>query len=147
MKAAGINPLVHFVQPGWLEGRNPSAALSVSRYEAAYPSLHDAGVNPCVDYLTGGQAAGRTALPVVPGTAPATKFQITDSRSTRPWTASDGAAGQQGATIHSELGGAGTGVNGSVTFAGISLADALAKFTVTTSTVGGNAYLNIAYTG
>lgn len=38
-------------------------------------------------------------------------------------------------------------MNGSVTFAGISLADALAKFAVTTGTVGGNAYLSVAYTG
>ncbi len=236
VKAAGINPLLHFEQTGWLEGRDPSAAFSVSRYEAAYPSVHDAGVNPLVDYLTGGQAAGRAALPVVAGAAPATKFQITDAatgtgggdngtaytgpvagvqsqylwaspagaaisasapnvflrgnsgddalqvqggtnvldgggsstwstivnfhhgdsstlfgftdgKSTRPWTASDGAPGKQGATTHSELGGAGTGVNASVTFAGISLADALAKFTVTTSTVGGNPYLSIAHTG
>ncbi|MGI4946469.1 MAG: peptidylprolyl isomerase [Janthinobacterium lividum] len=76
-----------------------------------------------------------------------TIFGYQDGVSTRPWTASDGAAGYQGATIHTELGGAGTGVNGSVTFAGISQADALARFTVTTGTTGGSSYLNIAYTG
>ena len=67
--------------------------------------------------------------------------------STQPWTASEGAEGYKGATIHSELAGAGTGVNASATFAGISLADTQAKFTTTSGIVGGLSYLNIAYTG
>jgi len=62
-------------------------------------------------------------------------------------TASDGAAGYQGATIHSELGGAGTGVNGSVTLAGLSLADVQNKLTMTTGNTGGADYLLISYTG
>ena len=76
-----------------------------------------------------------------------TVFGFQDGVSTRPWTATEGATGYQGATIHSELGGAGTGINGSVTFAGISQADAQAKFTVTTGAVGGASYLYVAYTG
>ena len=76
-----------------------------------------------------------------------TLFGFQDGVSTRPWTAVDGVQGYQGATIHSELGGAGTGVNDSVTFAGISQADALAKFTVLTGTVGTTPYLYVAYTG
>ena len=67
--------------------------------------------------------------------------------STLPWTASEGAGGYKGATLHSELAGAGTGVNASATFAGISLADVQAKLTTTSGTVGGLSYLNIAYTG
>ncbi len=67
--------------------------------------------------------------------------------STLPWTASEGADGYKGATIHSELAGAGTGVNASATFAGISLADVQAKLTTTSGAVGGLSYLNIAYTG
>ena len=76
-----------------------------------------------------------------------TVFGFQAGVSTRPWTASDGAQGYQGATIHSELGGAGTGVNASVTFAGISQADADAKFTVLTGTVENAPYLYVAYTG
>ena len=76
-----------------------------------------------------------------------TIFGFRDGISTRPWTAVDGAAGYQGATIHSELGGAGTGVNASVTFAGVSQADAQARFTVLTGSVEGNPYLYVAYTG
>ncbi len=77
----------------------------------------------------------------------ATVFGFTAGTSTLPLTASDGAAGYQGATIHSELGGAGTGVNGSVTFAGLSLADVQNKLTMTTGNVGGANYLLISYTG
>lgn len=59
----------------------------------------------------------------------------------------DGVQGYQGATIHSELGGAGTGVNASFTLAGMSVADAQAKLTLSTGTVQGNTYLYVAYTG
>ena len=76
-----------------------------------------------------------------------TVFGFQAGVSTRPWTASDGVQGYQGATIHSELGGTGTGVNASVTFANISQADADAKFTVLTGQVGDAPYLYIAYTG
>ena len=76
-----------------------------------------------------------------------TIFGFKDGVSTRPWTAVDGVNGFQGATIHSELGGAGTGVNASVTFAGVSLADAQSKFSVLTGTIGADPYLYIAHTG
>ena len=67
--------------------------------------------------------------------------------STNPWTASDGAAGYAGATLHSELVGAGTGVSASATFAGLTLDDVQSKLSVSSGTVGGLSYLNVAYTG
>ncbi len=66
--------------------------------------------------------------------------------STQPWTASDGTAGYTGATIHSELAGAGTGVDASATFAGLTMDD-VQHLTMITGTVGGVAFLNVAYTG
>lgn len=63
------------------------------------------------------------------------------------WTAMDGAQGHQGATIHAELGGAGTGVDASVTFAGIGLADAQSRFSISTGSVDGYSYMYVAYTG
>ena len=68
-------------------------------------------------------------------------------KSAMTWAASDGTANYKGATIHAETNGAGTGVNGSVTFAGVSLADAQSKFTMSTGSVGGNPYLYLKYTG
>ena len=43
--------------------------------------------------------------------------------------------------------GAGTAVNGSVTFAGLSLADAQGKITLTPGSVGGRSYLYAHYDG
>ncbi len=62
--------------------------------------------------------------------------------STVNWTATDGAAGYQGVTLHSELAGGGTGFNGSITFAGVSLATQQSSFAITT----GAGYIQIAYT-
>jgi len=94
----------------------------------------------------GGQVTWSTLVNFHKGDA-LTIFGFTAGTSTMPFTASDGTPGYVGATIHSEIGGAGTGVNGSVTFAAISLADAQAKFTITTGSVGGTTYLSIVNTG
>lgn len=65
----------------------------------------------------------------------ATIFGFRAGISTLPWTASDGAAGYSGLTVHSETSGAGTGVNASLTFAGISQATADAHWSVTAGTL------------
>ena len=54
--------------------------------------------------------------------------------STQAYTENEGAVGYTGLTLHSELGGAGTGVNASLTLTGISQATANAHFTITTGT-------------
>ena len=64
-----------------------------------------------------------------------------------PWTASEGAEGYKGATIHSELSGPGTGINESATLAGLSVGDVASNLTSTIGNIGGQDYLNIAYTG
>ena len=77
-----------------------------------------------------------------------TMFGFTAGVSTSPLSDGEGAAGYTGATIHSELGGAGTGVNGSVTFAGISLAQAQANFAFSYGTTNaGDNYMQVTYTG
>ena len=65
----------------------------------------------------------------------ATIFGFHKGVSTLPFTDSDGADGFKGLTIHSELNGAGTGVNGSITFTGIDRATADAHFTITSGTL------------
>ena len=59
MAAAGIDPLLHYEQHGWLEGRDPSAAFSTTRYLNANPDVKAAGINPLVQYEEFGKAAGR----------------------------------------------------------------------------------------
>lgn len=77
-----------------------------------------------------------------------TMFGFTAGVSTSPLSDGEGAAGYTGVTIHSELGGAGTGVNGSVTFAGISLAQAQANFAFSYGTTNaGDNYMQVTYTG
>lgn len=80
----------------------------------------------------------------------ATIFGFNPGVSTQPFTALDGIGGYQGLTIHSELGGAGTGVNASMTFAGIDQATADAHFTITSGALGAGTanstgYLYIQY--
>ena len=63
--AAGMNPYQHYLQYGWQEGRNPSAAFDTRDYQAAY------GVtgNPLLQYEEYGAAAGRSAIAVPTGGA------------------------------------------------------------------------------
>ncbi len=65
----------------------------------------------------------------------ATIFGFHPGLSTRPYTASDGAVGYTGLTIHSEINGPGTGILGSITFAGLTQATADAHFSITEDTL------------
>ena len=56
-----------------------------------------------------------------------TIFGFTAGTSTLTWDGTGGAAGFEGATAHSELNGAGTGINASLTFTGIDLPTAAAE--------------------
>ena len=70
MKAAGIDPLYHYLTQGFLEGRDPSLLFSTSKYLAAYLDVLAKTGNPLLQYVQSGQAAGRIAF-LVGGTAPA----------------------------------------------------------------------------
>ncbi len=69
------------------------------------------------------------------------------AQSTYSWTANDGAQGYQGATIHAATAGAGTPVNASLTFAGMSMADAQSKLAISTGSVGGENYMYVKSVG
>ncbi|MBV8914823.1 MAG: hypothetical protein JOZ05_17520, partial [Acetobacteraceae bacterium] len=80
----------------------------------------------------------------------ATIFGFHNGLSTVTFDAVAGAPGYQGLTLHSELNGAGTGVNASLTFAGILPADAVAHFTLSAGTLNAGTanavdYLAIQY--
>jgi hypothetical protein len=77
----------------------------------------------------------------------ATFWGFNPATSVYTWTENDGAAGYQGATIHSAIQGVGTPVNASLTFAGMSVADVQRNLTITTGTVGGNDYMLLQVTG
>lgn len=59
-----IDPLTHYIEHGWREGRNPSPLFDTRYYLAANPDVEAAGLNPYYHYLTAGRAAGLRASPV-----------------------------------------------------------------------------------
>lgn len=59
VRAAGKDPLDHFLGAGWREGRNPNLWFSVNQYLELYPDVAAAGINPFLHYLMAGKAEGR----------------------------------------------------------------------------------------
>ena len=59
VSAIGMNPLDHYLQFGWREGRDPSESFSTSSYLDANPDVELAGVNPLLHYLMFGYGEGR----------------------------------------------------------------------------------------
>lgn len=58
---AGIDPIEHFAQYGWREGRDPALSFSVSYYLEANPDVRDLKLNPFWHYIIAGKAEGRLA--------------------------------------------------------------------------------------
>ena len=63
---AGVNPIMHFLDCGWKEGRNPSAAFSTRGYLERYTDVRAMGINPLLHYLKHGHQEGRS-VPSVSG--------------------------------------------------------------------------------
>jgi len=63
------------------------------------------------------------------------------------WTDNDGVDGFRGATMHTEIHGLGMGVDASVTFAGLSVAEAQSRVSSATGSIGGNDYLYMHHDG
>ena len=60
---AGINPLVHFLASGGLEGRDPHPLFHAGFYLSQNPDVADARVNPLVHFLSRGAHEGRDPNP------------------------------------------------------------------------------------
>jgi hypothetical protein len=65
VQAAGLDPLEHYVQSGWREGRDPSTEFSTSYYLSANPDVAAVEINPFAHYVLAGRSEGR--LPRMPG--------------------------------------------------------------------------------
>lgn len=59
---AGVDPLVHYLETGGFEARNPSRYFDSAWYLATYPDIAEAGLNPLVHFLESGYAEGRLPL-------------------------------------------------------------------------------------
>lgn len=53
--ASSIDPLRHYLELGWKEGRNPSREFSTTAYIQRYPGV-DYGLNPFLHWLKNGRA-------------------------------------------------------------------------------------------
>lgn len=59
--ASGEDPIVHYLQFGYLDGREPSAFFDGTRYRTENGDVRDARINPLVHWLRLGSAEGRVA--------------------------------------------------------------------------------------
>jgi hypothetical protein len=57
--AAGADPAVHFLETGWLEGRDPGPQFATSAYLKANADVARQGLNPLLHYIEFGQFEGR----------------------------------------------------------------------------------------
>lgn len=64
VRNADIDPLSHFIEHGWKEGRNPSQKFDTRYYLETNPDVNIAGINPVVHYLKYGMREGRASQPV-----------------------------------------------------------------------------------
>jgi hypothetical protein len=56
---AKIDPIVHFLEYGWREGRAPNESFSVTEYLDANQDIAASAVNPFLHFLTHGRVEGR----------------------------------------------------------------------------------------
>jgi hypothetical protein len=68
--ATGVNPVLHFAQRGWKEGRRPGPRFDSVLYLEQNPDVARAGVNPLLHYAKRGRAEGRRG-PLEGGTSSA----------------------------------------------------------------------------
>ncbi len=61
--AAGIDPLMHFADWGWHEGRRPDPYFDPAWYLQQNPEVARAGLNPLLHYIRAGEAANRQPCP------------------------------------------------------------------------------------
>jgi hypothetical protein len=56
---SGVDPLLHYMQHGWREGRDPGPSFQTSAYLRANPDVARSGVDPLLHYIEFGRAEGR----------------------------------------------------------------------------------------
>ena len=59
VRAANVDPVAHYHQTGWLEGRNPNAWFNTRDYLDANPDVRAAGIDPLLHFQSYGWKEGR----------------------------------------------------------------------------------------
>jgi len=60
VRVAGVDPLQHYLEFGWREGRDPSAGFSTNAYLERYTDVRLRRINPLIHYLRHGYYEGRS---------------------------------------------------------------------------------------
>ena len=79
-----VDPLSHFCQHGWKQGRNPNPNFHIKAYLSMYKDVARTGVNPLLHYIKFGKSEGR--LTILPAEKNKKKSNLThlNSSSTQP---------------------------------------------------------------
>lgn len=62
--SSGVDPVWHYMEYGWREGRDPSAHFSTAGYLRDNPDVAQAEINPLVHFLNYGLIEGRVIGPL-----------------------------------------------------------------------------------
>lgn len=62
VKEADIDPIKHYVQHGWKEGRNPSEYFDTSYYLRENKDVANSKINPFAHYIMYGREEGRASV-------------------------------------------------------------------------------------
>ena len=62
---AGVDPLAHFIEFGWREGRDPNPYFSTKAYLEENPDVESADIDPFYHYIVAGRAEGRRPRPML----------------------------------------------------------------------------------
>jgi glycosyltransferase involved in cell wall biosynthesis len=63
VREMGVDPIMHFIDNGWKEGRNPNALFSTSYYLENNPDVYQSNQNPFIHFLLFGINEGRESNP------------------------------------------------------------------------------------
>ena len=74
VKEMGMNPIKHYLNFGWKEGRNPSSIFNTDEYLNFNADVKQAGINPLLHYLKYGQCEGGR-LPSCPSNKHTKRFK------------------------------------------------------------------------
>ena len=59
VRLSSCDPIRHYIDHGWKEGRNPSSLFNTSYYLNQNPDVRATGINPLVHYVKSGRKEGR----------------------------------------------------------------------------------------
>jgi len=62
VRISTCDPIRHYCECGWKEGRNPSALFNTNDYLRNHPDVAESGINPVIHYIKYGKMEGRHLL-------------------------------------------------------------------------------------